>query len=341
MKRENENKDYDCEVKRQRQLYSVDLCFIVSIIRSGPFVKYLGRDAFALCCISWEMYQLLKKEVEKAMWFDGTIEGQRKYFQPLKLIFAHPTKVDLKAILPDGLRKLYVGFGSLTVPKLPDSLVKLCLDGVLNADRLPAGLRVLEVRPDLPGFHHIYLPSGLKKLVFRKEVHLPLQPDQLEGLPNGLEELDLGAINRFRGSMDKLPESLKILRLPKVFKEGPLMLPRSLEVLHMGEWTDDTLDYANLPATLRELTVSKDFCLPLRVLPETLQKVHLRSGFRQLLEDLPKGLVVIGLDCNYLCSVKRLNCIHQLLSSGWTVQSKDGDDLLFDGLVLKKLPKCL
>ena len=233
--------------------------------------------------------------------------------------------------LPDGLKNLHLGVSfdhSLSGSELPDGLEVLSVgrlfDFTASPVRWPSALKYLYVKSlhmyddlilrDLP----MELPPKLERLTINFGFSLPLRTfawsptlkvldlghmfnypigeyGDVTLLPDGLEELKLGAF--FNRSIEniRLPAGLKRLIFENetsMFNQrlSGVMWPPGLEELTLGCYFNKPMEGTTFPETLRELSFGATFC-------QSLQGVALPDGLTHLtLSSCYPGRLVLELD---------------------------------------------
>eukprot|EP00611_Tribonema_gayanum_P009533 TRINITY_DN19346_c0_g1_i1.p1 TRINITY_DN19346_c0_g1~~TRINITY_DN19346_c0_g1_i1.p1 ORF type:complete len:556 (+),score=114.25 TRINITY_DN19346_c0_g1_i1:264-1931(+) len=219
--------------------------------------------------------------------------------------FAPPFTADLTAPLRE--LRLLNWDPCWPVAPLPHSLAHLHVTykgvwgGVYTHDLVPLPCTLETLELSSPGGAEVHpvlgqLPQRLRVL------HLQQVPDfncALGPLPASLTSLSLG--QRFTHALGELPESLTALRMADGPCDRPLgRLPCRLRVLDLQDRLVFDHALGALPATLRELRLSKAYDHPLQALPPALQVLALGDAFQhQLQPDLPVSLRELRLSKPY------------------------------------------
>lgn len=129
------------------------------------------------------------------------------------------------------------------------------------------------------------------------------EPDDPEGLPEGIEELILGT--PFDKPIDNLPSTIQKIQIGQEFNKSINNLPDGLKKLrffYLGLF-NQPIDF--LPCGLEYLELPNEFNHPLNNLPVSLKYLKIGSKFDYDLNNLPDSIEKLVLPNNYKKEIKR------------------------------------
>ena len=146
----------------------------------------------------------------------------------------------------------------------------------------------------------IDIPSSVKSIVFAND---SIFSGSFDYLPNDLEELVIG--DNYDININKLPHNLKNLVLGKKFSSKIYNFSLGLKYLDIGKSYTYNLD--NLPETLETLIIGGKFNGKI-IYPDKLKHFIISpdSEYNADLKDLPKSLIYLSIQNNYMFQISNL-----------------------------------
>jgi hypothetical protein len=235
--------------------------------------------------------------------FDGNEYDDAMYLpkNTHTLILGHKFKSQI--FLPENLKvfKCYVDPDEYhySFDDLPSTLEILNINDVfIVSQQFPSTLHTLKV-----GYRYTWLlthlPINLKKLsvnsIFPIDINFP---------PN-LEELTFAYSDHYNRFANKIPTSLKSLKIKYFCDEKPIKTyPPNLHTLKLGEQFTGSVDH--LPSSLHTLEIGYYFNNSVSHLPPNLHTLKFGSCFNQSINHLPKNLHILELGKYFGLSIDTL-----------------------------------
>lgn len=200
--------------------------------------------------------------------------------------------------LPDTLLEIIIHAPiNSSIPKLPDSIIKLELDNnsfeqTFNKPLtdLPSNLLILIINGNynqpIDNF-----PKKLQKLSLGNYFNQPI-----DKLPESLQELTLGS--NFNQSLDNLPKQLKKIEYFFNYFDKPInWLPNIIKNLRFGHNFNQLVD--KLPNSIINLTFGHNFNQSVDKLPNSIRNLTFGYGFNNKINNLPDSVIELNLPCSY------------------------------------------
>lgn len=130
-----------------------------------------------------------------------------------------------------------------------------------------------------------------------------IEDEQEIGLPEGIEELNLGYV--FNKPIDNLPSTIKKIKFGKDFNQLIDKLPQNVQKIKFEYKGVFNQPIDNLPSNLEFLELSTSFNHPLQKLPNSLKYLRIGREFDQELDNLPDSIEKLVLPNSYLREIKK------------------------------------